>query len=76
MQGDERRVEEVVEEVFIGVESDLRLGIDKPMPEPVFFTGRIIPPNDPRIACGQDDEDRRRLIGEILGSLLWRWSNG
>ncbi len=37
-----RRVEEVVEKVFIGEETNLRLGIDVPMPEGIYLTGRII----------------------------------
>lgn len=35
------------------------------------------PPGDPPllVALYQNDEDRRRLIGEILASLLWSWNN-
>ena len=33
------------------------------------------PPEGPTVAMDTNDEDRRRLISEILSSLLWSWNN-
>ena len=40
-----RQVAEQIEKVFIGVETNLRYGIDIPIPEPIFIYGSIIVPH-------------------------------